>query len=868
MLDNQGTPQPVYLKDYQRPPFSIPHVELTFDLAAESTRVTSTFKVVRCAEGANSLVLDGKDLHLVSVALDGRVLSDQDYQITDEHLIIPTKAASFTVEITTQINPAANTQLMGLYMSGGNFCTQCEAEGFRRITYFLDRPDVMSRYRTTLRADKKQFPVLLSNGNPQAKGELPEDRHFATWDDPHPKPTYLFALVAGNLKAYSDHFITRSGKRVDLNIWVAENDLDRCDHAMSALKKAMTWDEVRYGREYDLDVFNIVAVSDFNFGAMENKGLNIFNSKYVLARPETATDGDFDAVESVIAHEYFHNWTGNRITCRDWFQLSLKEGLTVYRDQEFSADHGSRALKRIEDVRSLRASQFPEDAGPLAHPVRPDSYIEISNFYTSTVYNKGAEVIRMMATLLGPEKFAHGMDIYFSRHDGQAATCDNFVAAMEDASALDLSQFKLWYSQAGTPHLDIRLDYTEAEKMAELIVRQFVPQTPGQAVKAPLHIPLRASLFGSQSAKNLTGDQLLEVRKTEERFIFHNITERPVASVLRGFSAPVIVSMTTDQSDLAFLSAHDDDPFARYEAMQKLALDLMLEQVAAHKDGRAVTVAPVLLDAVSSALAARDLDPALVAEAVSLPSEAYIGDHMAIVDVEGIHTVRQTFRKTLSSILYQTWLKTWKENQDARYAFTAQAKGRRRLKNTALHYLMALEEKEAVVLSYEQFTRADNMTDRVAALSVLASANAPEREQAFKHFYDMWHHDPLVMDKWFTVQALSLRSDTLDQVKALTRHPDFSRANPNRLRALVGAFAANQPHFNARSGEGYCYLADQIIAVDTINPQSAARLVGYLGRWRRFDSSRAHLMRKQLERIADIKGLSKDVYEMVTKSLK
>ncbi|MEX6723263.1 aminopeptidase N [Parapedomonas caeni] len=868
MLDALASPQTIHLKDYQPPRYRMPQVELVFDLHETATRVTSRFRVEREGKHRQPLVLDGRDLRLLSVSVDGQPLDASAYRQTSDDLTLPLKGAAHDVEIVTEINPAANTQLMGLYMSGGIFCTQCEAEGFRRITYWLDRPDAMSRFRTTLRADKARFPVLLANGNPVAHGDGVDGRHWATWDDPHLKPCYLFALVAGDLKPFADQFTTASGRTVALNIWVAEADLDRCDHAMRALKKSMRWDEEKYGREYDLDVFNIVAVGDFNFGAMENKGLNIFNSKYVLARQETATDLDFDAIESIIAHEYFHNWTGNRVTCRDWFQLSLKEGLTVYRDQEFSADMGSRALKRIEDVRTLRAGQFPEDAGPLAHPVRPESYIEISNFYTATVYNKGAEVIRMMATMLGEDKFRAGMDLYFERHDGQAVTCDDFVKAMEDAGGVDLSQFRLWYAQAGTPRLDVQLAYDAARAEATLTVAQLVPDTPGQAKKKPMHMPFRVALFGAQSGRNLTGDRLLELRQAKQVFRFEGLAERPVPSLLRGFSAPVTVKVDIDRADLAFLSRHDDDPFARYEAMQRLALDLMLEQVTAHGQGRPVQVAPILIEAVEAALTARDLDPALVAEAVMLPSEAYVGDQMAIVDVDGIHAVRQAFRRALSTSLRRLWWEAYRDNLDETYTFTPEAKGRRRLKNAALQYLMMDDEDaEAVAAALAQATQADNMTDCIAGLTALASSHAPPRQQAFDHFYVTWKDDPLVIDKWFTLQALSYRPDTLAHVQALTRHPAFTITNPNRLRSLVGAFSVNQVRFHAADGAGYTYLADQVIAVDKVNSQTAARLVAPLGRWRRFDQARSALMRKQLERILKVSGLSKDVYEMVSKSL-
>jgi aminopeptidase N len=878
MLDAHQTPQPILLKDYRPPAWRIGTVDLTFDLHAAETRVTNVMSVAPATANPGDLMLDvGEGVEIISVAVNDQALAPADYARTPTHLVMAAPSGGATLTIVTRINPQANTQLMGLYMSGGAFCTQCEAEGFRRITPFLDRPDVMATYRVTLRADKAAFPVLLANGNPVAARDLDDGRHEAVWDDPHPKPCYLFAVVAGQLEAFADQFTTRSGRVVALNIWVAPADLDRCAHAMAALKRSMLWDEQVYGREYDLDVFNIVAVGDFNFGAMENKGLNIFNSKYVLAKPETATDMDFDAVEGVIAHEYFHNWTGNRVTCRDWFQLSLKEGLTVYRDQEFSADMGSRPLKRIEDVRTLRAIQLPEDASPLAHPVRPESYIEISNFYTATVYNKGAEVIRMMATLLGPQRFRAGMDLYFERHDGQAVTCEDFVRAMEDAGGIDLGQFRRWYAQAGTPRVAVSLAHDPRTAIATLTFTQTIPDTPGQTAKQPMHIPIRMALLGAASGQALpvgidggpaAPEHLLEVREARQVVRVTGVTERPVPSLLRGYSAPIILEVPINRSDLAFLSAHDDDPFNRFEALQRLALTAVQEQIAARAKGAsAITVDPLLIDAFGRTLTDTALDPALVAEAVLLPTEAYIGDQMTQVDVDGIHAVRQAFRKTLSAKLFDRWRDVYHANSDAAYAFTREAKARRRLKNVALQYLMAGDDHEATATAYLQFCDADNMTDQIAALSALASSNAVERPLALDQFYQRWAGDALVIDKWFSLQAFSLRPDTLGQVMALTRHPAFTIANPNRLRSLVGAFSANQARFHDASGAGYRYLADQVLSVDPLNAQTAARLVAPLGRWRRFEPARAALMRAQLERIAAHPGLSKDVFEMASKSL-
>lgn len=862
IADAPMQPQTVRREAYTPPAFLIDTVVLTFELEDQATRVTAELAVRRAGVHANPLVLDLDECHILSLAVDGVDLPLETLGITDRSITVPVHTAAATVSVVTQLSPATNTKLMGLYMSGGAFCTQCEAEGFRRIIPFLDRPDVMSRYKVELRADAKRFPVLLANGNPTASGPLPGGRHFAVWDDPHPKPAYLFALVAGDLKAHSASFITASGRQVALNIWVNADDLGRCDHAMQALIKSMRWDEEMYGREYDLDVFNIVAVSDFNFGAMENKGLNIFNSKYILADPQTATDADFDGVEAVVAHEYFHNWTGNRVTCRDWFQLSLKEGLTVYRDQEFSADMGSRAVKRIEDVRLLRAVQIQEDAGPLAHPVRPESYQEISNFYTATVYNKGAELIRMMATLLGPQGFRAGMDLYFERHDGQAVTCDDFVAAMEAASGTDLTQFRRWYSQAGTPVLTIE------PVGGGFSVRQHTPDTPGHSAKLPVPIPLRLRLFDRSTGQPLGDERLCVIDQVEQQLLLPEASADAVPSLLRGFSAPVHLAYPYSKADLALLAAHDDDPFSRWEALQRLALDLMAEQIAKVAAGARPVVDPLLIEAVAATLADASADPALTADAVLLPTESYIGDQQQpVIDVDAIHAVRQAFRKQLASALKDLWLQVYHANVDATYAFTPAAKARRRLKNVALQYLMANDDHDSVALCALHYHDADNMTDAMAALTALASSNTIERRDILAHFYQRWQGNALVIDKWFTVQALSMRPEALDDVILLTRHADFTLANPNRLRSLVGAFGANQVRFHAASGAGYRFLADHVLAVDRINPQAAARLVAPLGRWRRFDLGRSGLMRSQLERIGQANSLSVDVREMVSKSL-
>jgi aminopeptidase N len=862
MLDAQNAPAAppaaIRREDYRAPDWLVPEIALHFELDAENSVVRSTMQVERNGPQGAPLRLDAEALTVRSVRVDG---ADAGWTQEGDVLVVPLAGDRATVETEVRISPRANTQLMGLYESGGILCTQCEAEGFRRITPFPDRPDVLTRFRVKMIAHKALYPVLLSNGDPVGKGDLGDGRHWAEWHDPFPKPCYLFALVAGDLVVNRDSFVTRSGRTVELGIYVRDGDLPRTEHAMEALKASMKWDEEVYGREYDLDVFNIVAVADFNFGAMENKGLNIFNSRYVLADPETATDQDYDAVAGVVAHEYFHNWSGNRVTCRDWFQLSLKEGFTVFRDQQFSADQGSESVKRIEDVRTLRAAQFPEDGGPLAHPVRPDSYMEISNFYTATVYNKGAELIRMLHTLLGAETFRKGSDLYFERHDGQAVTCEDFVRAMEDASGADLTRFRLWYSQAGTPRVRASLEHEPGAGRARLRLEQHVPPTPGQSDKKPMPIPLRIALFGERSGEKID-EQLVLLEEASKEIALDGIGERPVLSVNRGFSAPVIVETDRSGADLAFLSAHDDDPFARYEAMQQL----MLETLRASIEGRAADHGAVV-EAVRETLGDETLDPAFVAEAVLLPSESFVGDQLDIVDPEKVHRARQALRRDLGAELETMWRSAYAAHAANRYEYSPAAKGARRLRTVALGYLEASGAPDAAAMAMRQFREADNMTDRQGALGVLVNGDAPEREQAIEAFYARHREDPLVLDKWFTAQALSLRSDTPERVAALAEHPDFTLRNPNRLRALVGAFAANQRALHEASGRGYRFVADMILAADRINPQTAARLVPPLGRWRRFDEARAAMMRAELERIVGTPGLSKDVLEQASKSL-
>jgi aminopeptidase N len=854
-------PAAIRREDYHPPSWLVPRIELDFMLDAQRTIVRSRLHVERAGDGVDPLVLNGDSLELLSVSIGGKPI-EADY--ADNLLRLPIRGRTATVEIEVAIAPAANSQLMGLYESGGMLCTQCEAEGFRRITFFPDRPDVLSRYHVRMTADRVRYPVLLANGDPIAKGTLRGGRHWAEWDDPFPKPSYLFAIVAGDLVANRDVFTTRSGKTVDLAIWVREGDLSKTEHAMQSLKTAMAWDEKVYGREYDLDVFNVVAVADFNSGAMENKGLNIFNSRYILADPDTATDADYDNVAGVVAHEYFHNWSGNRVTCRDWFQLSLKEGFTVFRDQQFSADQGSAAVKRIEDVRVLRASQFPEDAGPLAHPVRPESYIEIANFYTATVYNKGAELIRMIDTILGPEKFRAGTDLYFDRHDGQAATCEDFVRAMEDASGIDLARFRLWYSQAGTPKVSARLHHAAGDGRAHLTLGQSIAPTPGQDRKEPMVIPLRLALFGELTGEKYA-EQLVLLEDRTKEIVFDGIGERPVLSINRDFSAPVIIDADRSARDLAFLSANDDDPFARYEAMQQLMLDTLIAAVSS--DGKDADHGPVI-EAVRDTLAEGGLEAAFVGEAVLLPSQTFIGDHMTSVDPEAIHRAHQALRVDLGQQLEAEWREAYAASSVAnRFEYSPAAKGARRLRSAALGYLMTGGAEDAAALAYGQFSNADNMTDRQWGMKILADSDAPERLEALATFYRRYRDDPLVIDKWFTVQALSLRDDTAAAVEALADHPDFTMLNPNRLRALVGSFANNQRAFHDASGRGYRFLARMILAVDKLNPQVAARLVPPLGRWRRFEPNRAAKMKEELERIVRTEGLSKDVYEQASKSL-
>ena len=866
------------LVDYRVPPYLVDHVALDVRLDPRATVVRSSLGVRRNPAGEGGpLRLDGERLELLALALDGVPLSPSRFRLDDGGLSIADVPDRFTLAIEVRHAPETNTELSGLYMSGGNYITQCEAEGFRRITFFPDRPDVMARYTVTLRADPATCPVLLSNGNPDGRG-VEGGLAWARWIDPHPKPSYLFALVAGDLVAVRDRFTTRSGRAVALAIHVRRGDEARCGHAMRALKDSMRWDEERYGLEYDLDVFNIVAVSDFNMGAMENKGLNVFNTRYVLASPDTATDADYAGVETVIAHEYFHNWTGNRVTCRDWFQLSLKEGLTVYRDQEFSADQGSPAVKRIAEVRGLRAGQFVEDAGPLSHPVRPESYVEINNFYTATVYRKGAEVVRMIERIIGRDAFRRGMDTYIGRHDNEAVTIEDFVRAMEDASGVDLSRFRRWYSTAGTPTLSVSGHHDAGHRRYTLSLRQSIA-TNGDA--EPLVIPVALGLIAPDGtslpvrlegeAAATAGTRVLLLEDRAQDFVFLDVDQAPTPSLLRGFSAPVILA-GQDLPALRLLAAHDPDPFNRWDAGQAHAAAALLRAVAVWREtGSVPPLDPGVVEAHAAILAQADEDPAFAATTLALPSEASIGDRMAIDDVDGVHAVRVAARVAIGRALRDDLLATFRRLDGRRAADDADtgaaAAGRRALKNGCLALLAATDDPDALALVARQFDAAGTMTDRLAALAMLADGEDTARDDALAAFHARYRGDDLVLGKWFAIQAGSKRADTLRTVRGLLEHPDFSLANPNRVFALLGSFAGNRVRFHDASGAGYALLADVIGTIDGTNSQVAARMVTPLGTWRRFDATRSDAMRAVLAGLRDRPGLSRGTSEMVARSL-
>ena len=879
-------PKMIYLKDYQAPEYLIDETHLTFELFEDHTLVHAQLVMRRNpARGAGlpSLALDGQQLELLSVKLNDLELTAQDYQLTDSHLTLHPQTEQFVLDTSVKIHPESNTALEGLYKSGGMFCTQCEAEGFRKITYYLDRPDVMSTFTTTVIGDKNRYPILLSNGNPVGSGPQDDGRHWATWEDPFKKPAYLFALVAGDLWCVEDTFTTMSQREVALRIYVEPENIDKCQHAMNSLKKSMRWDEETYGREYDLDIFMIVAVNDFNMGAMENKGLNIFNSSAVLARAETATDAAHQRVEAIVAHEYFHNWSGNRVTCRDWFQLSLKEGFTVFRDAGFSADMNSATVKRIQDVAYLRTHQFAEDAGPMAHAVRPDSFIEISNFYTLTVYEKGSEVVGMLHTLLGAEGFRKGSDLYFDRHDGQAVTCDDFIKAMEDANGVDLTQFKRWYSQAGTPRLSVSEQYDGASQTYSLTFSQSCPATPGQTEKLPFVIPVALGLLdakGKELPLQLAGEsspagtsRVLSVTESQQTFTFTGIAEQPLPSLLRGFSAPVKLHFAYSRDQLMFLMQHDSDGFNRWEAGQQLAVQVLQDLIGQHQRGEAMVMDQRLVQALRSVLGNEQLDQAMVAEMLSLPGEAYLTEISDVADVEAIHAAREFARKQLADSLYDALWARYQANREVSkttpYVPQASHFARRALQNIALSYLMLTGKPEVLAAALEQFEHSDNMTERLTALAVLV--NSPfeaEKAQALASFAEHFKDNPLVMDQWFSVQAGSTLPGGLQRVRELMEHPAFNIKNPNKVRALMGAFAGqNLINFHAADGSGYRFLADRVIQLNGFNPQIASRQLAPLTRWRKYDSARQALMKAELERIRNSGELSSDVFEVVSKSL-
>jgi aminopeptidase N len=873
----------VYRNDYTPPDYSVDSIDLRFELGDDTTVVTSRMALrsgYDISDGMRPLVLSGKNITLRELTLDGVPLDPDRYSISGDLLTIREVPAAFTLEVTTELRPQENTSLEGLYRSNGMFCTQCEAEGFRAITWYPDRPDVLTLFTTTIIANRERYPVLLSNGNLQERGTLPDGRHFATWHDPFKKPSYLFALVAGDLVCIEESFTTCSGREVTLQIYVHEQNRAKCGHAMRSLKKAMRWDEELYGREYDLDCYMIVAVDDFNMGAMENKGLNVFNSCYVLASPATATDDDYHAIEEVIGHEYFHNWSGNRVTCRDWFQLSLKEGLTVFRDQEFSSDMQSRGVKRIADVRNLRASQFAEDGGPMAHPVRPDSYIEINNFYTSTVYNKGAELVRMQHTMLEAEQFRRGMDLYFERFDGQAVTVDDFVQTMAEAGALDLAQFALWYSQAGTPQLSARGSHNTADKTFTLTVSQSCPATPGQPDKQALHIPLSLGLLGrngEQLPLTLVGEadrtattRTLHLHAAEEAFCFSGLDEEPVPALLRGFSAPVKLDYPYRHEQLALLMAHEPDPFCRWEAGQRMAAQVILGLITDEQQGMKLTLDPAFADAFRVTVTSGHPDRAFLAEALTLPSEKYIAELVTVVDPAAIHVARQFIIRTLATQFRDEFLEVRAScRSEHPYAPDDGRSGERRLANLCLAYLMSNGGQSEIELCLDQYRRADNMTDTIGALAPLASCQCPERRETLDDFYLRWQGDRLVVDKWFSLQAASNLPGTLDELQALLDHPAFELTNPNRFRSLVAAFSqGNQVRFHDPDGAGYRFLVDQLLRLIPVNPQVSARLLAPLTTWRRFEKVRSAQMQQQLQRIQAVSDLPRDVYEVVTKSLK
>ncbi|ORU90524.1 MAG: aminopeptidase N [Cycloclasticus sp. symbiont of Poecilosclerida sp. M] len=866
----------IYLKDYTVPEFLISHTDLQFNLSADDTLVQSKLNLRRnpdCKKISPDLVLMGEELSLVSITLNGETLNDTDYTLDAETLTIHQPTNEFVLEISNRINPASNTALSGLYESNKMLCTQCEAEGFRRITWFLDRPDVMSTYSVKLTADKQLYPVLLSNGNRINAGELDNNKHWIEWRDPFPKPSYLFALVAGDLACLKDNFTTSSNRNVALEVYVEEHDLEKSQHAMQSLKNAMRWDEKAFGREYDLDIYMIVAVSHFNMGAMENKGLNVFNTKYVLASEKTATDTDFENVEAVIGHEYFHNWSGNRVTCRDWFQLSLKEGFTVFRDQQFTAHQTSDAVKRINDVNMLRTHQFAEDAGPLAHPIRPDVYAEINNFYTLTIYEKGAEVVRMLHTLLGEARFRRGCDLYFERHDGEAVTTEDFVKALEDANDVNFKQFRRWYSQAGTPVVEVVTHYDADKEIYTLSFKQHCPATPNQSFKEPSHIPIRVGLINGQGKEITLAKQqtsvVLELTEPEQSFTFEAIKSEPIPSILRGFSAPVKLRHHLSVEQTIHLFQHDTDPFNRWEAGQNCFSTLIFNAVKALQNEQPPSALPQAFIETFRSLLQQPLDDlAYQSLLLSLPSKAYLMEQMEVVDINALFEAHRFIKHSLASSLKDLWLSNYEQFHHVNAGIKPQEIAQRTFKNVSLSYLMTLEDERVTTLCTNQFDTAQNMSDQIAALGQLSHRDSAQSTPYFDAFYAQWKGEALVIDKWFGLQAISEKQDALDGVKQLLKHPDFDIKTPNRVRSLIGAFAmANPLHFNAADGSGYAFIADNIIALDAINPQVAARLANSLSRWKKFAMGRQNHIKQQLSRIQSHSGISKDVLEIVTRSL-
>ncbi|EEP91215.1 aminopeptidase N [Yersinia kristensenii] len=865
-------PQAKYRHDYKSPDYTITDIFLDFALDAQKTTVTAVSQVKRQVADVTPLILDGEDLTLISISIDGQVWPH--YHLQGNSLVIEQLPANFTLTIVNDIHPATNSALEGLYLSGNALCTQCEAEGFRHITYYLDRPDVLARFTTRIVADKSLYPYLLSNGNRVGQGVLDDGRHWVKWEDPFPKPCYLFALVAGDFDVLRDKFITRSGREVALELFVDRGNLDRADWAMTSLKNSMKWDETRFGLEYDLDIYMIVAVDFFNMGAMENKGLNVFNSKYVLAKAETATDKDYLNIEAVIGHEYFHNWTGNRVTCRDWFQLSLKEGLTVFRDQEFSSDLGSRSVNRIENVRVMRSAQFAEDASPMAHAIRPDKVIEMNNFYTLTVYEKGSEVIRMMHTLLGEQQFQAGMQLYFERHDGSAATCDDFVQAMEDASNVDLSLFRRWYSQSGTPILTVRDDYDAEKQQYHLHVSQKTLPTADQPEKLPLHIPLDIELYDSKGhvialQKNgLPVHHVLNVTEAEQTFTFDHVEHTPIPSLLREFSAPVKLDYTYSDQQLTFLMQHARNEFSRWDAAQSLLATHIKLNVAKYQQKQPLSLPNHVADAFRAILLDENLDPALAAQILTLPSENEIAELFITIDPQAISAVHEAITRCLANELSDELLAVYVANITPEYRIEHTDIAKRALRNICLNYLAFADEEFANKLVSSQYHQADNMTDSLAALAAAVAAQLPCRDELLTAFDVRWNHDGLVMDKWFALQATSPAADVLAQVRGLLKHPAFSLSNPNRTRSLIGSFASGNPAaFHATDGSGYQFLVEILSDLNTRNPQVAARLIEPLIRLKRYDSGRQTLMRQALEQLKTLDNLSGDLYEKITKAL-